>query len=165
MLKLRQPSKVRRRTGIVAGLGLAAFITVSAYASGAITSSHPAPAGAAREYQLDMTLALGADSADARPMERTTVALCMAPGKSGAVQVHGMQVVATTFPQATGRVNVKLAVTRSSGGGTEHMQLRGALGEAMRVEGKGSDGLAQYAVDVTAHSGCPARTASVVAAR
>ncbi len=160
MLKLPQPSRVRRRSGIIAGLVLATVMGGSVYAASEPSSSHQATTASTQEYQLDMKIELSSDDAQASHAIRTKLALCMATGKSGSVITHGWKFDATTTPEAKDRVRIDLAVSKVDGNPVAHSRLHGLLGESLHAEGKGDDGNHQYVVDVTPLSGCPARVAS-----
>jgi beta-lactamase regulating signal transducer with metallopeptidase domain len=159
MLKLPLPGRLRRSAGRIAGLALFAAAAGSVYAA-SVPSDRLAPATAsAREYQLEMMIELATDGADASHVERMTLALCMAPGKSGTVITHGWKIDATPVPEGR-NLRVDLAVTGPAGASVVQTRLHGALGEILHAEGEGNDGRHRYAVDVTPLIGCPARTAT-----
>lgn len=160
MLKLPQPNRARRSTGMIAGFVLAMLVAGSVYAASKPAGPHAATTTSTHEYQLSMMLELTSNDAHASHVERTTLALCLAPGKQGTVSTHGWSLEATTFPDGENRVRVDLAVTNDGSGPMAHTQVHGALGESLRAEGKGDDGIHQYAIDVTPLAGCPARVGS-----
>jgi beta-lactamase regulating signal transducer with metallopeptidase domain len=159
MLKLPMPGRLRRHAGRIAGLVLAAVVGGSAYAASAPPDQHAGTAAGINEYQLEMKLELTTDDAHAGHAERMTVALCMAPGKSGTVMTHGWNLDATPTPEGDDRLRIDLAVADADGKAVAHTRVHGVLGESLHAEGKGVDGKHRYAVDVTPLAGCPARTA------
>lgn len=160
MLKLPMPGRLRRSAGMTAGLMLVTAVTGSVYAVSAPSAQHAASATGTYEYQLEMKVALTTDDAHASHAERMTLALCMAPGKSGTVSTHGWKVDAIPEPEGENRLRIDLAVTDASGAPVARTQLHGVLGEALHAEGRGEDGKHRYAVDVTPLAGCPARAAA-----
>lgn len=163
MLKLPLPGRLRRNTGSMAVVMLACIVAGSVYAASAPSGQRPGTVSgsdAVNEYQLDMTVELTADDAHAGHAERMTLALCMAPGKSGTVSTHGWTIEATPSPEGESRLRIDLAVTGVGGQSVARTQLHGALGEAVHAEGMGEDGKHGYAVDITSLAGCPARTAT-----
>lgn len=159
MLKLSLPSRLRCHAGRVAGLVLATVVGGSVYAASAAPDQHAATAAGINKYQLEMKLELTTDDAHAGHAERMTVALCMAPGKSGTVTTHGWKLDATPSPEGDNRLRIDLAVTTPDGKAVAHTRLHGVLGEPAHAEGKGVDGKHRYALDVTPLAGCPARAA------
>lgn len=162
MLKLTPPGRLRRHAGSVTGIVLGCIVAGSVYAASAPAGqrAQATAASATDEYQLDMMVALSTDDARASHTERMTLALCMAPGKSGTVSAHGWTIEATPMPEGGSRLRIDLVVTGAGGDPVAHTQLHGALGESVHAEGNGSDGKHGYAIDVTALAGCPARTAA-----
>ncbi|TPG08630.1 peptidase M56 [Rhodanobacter glycinis] len=163
MLKLPLPGRLRRSTGSMVVVMLACVVAGSVYAASAPSGQrHGTVQGSAAvdEYQLDMMVELTTGDAHASPAERMTLALCMAPGKSGTVSTHGWTIEATPSPEGESRLRIDLAVTGAGGEPVAHTQLHGALGEAVHAEGRGEDGKHGYAVDITSLAGCPARTAT-----
>lgn len=160
MLKLPLPGRVRRSTGMIAGLVLATVLAGSVYAASKPSGPHVGTPAGTNEYQLNMMVKLSTDDAHASHVERMTLALCMAPSKSGTVSTHGWKVDATPVLEGENRLRIDLAVTDTSGVPVAHTQLHGTLGEALHAEGNGEDGKHHYAIDVTPQVGCPARTAS-----
>lgn len=158
MLKLSMPSRLQCHVGKIAGLVLAVAVAGSAYAASAPANRQSA--ASADEYQLDMMIELNTDAADATHAERMTLALCMAPGKSGSVSTHGWKIDATPNPDGDDRLRIDLAVTDAAGKPMAHAELHGALGEVRHAEGRGEDGKHGYAIDVTPLAGCPARAAT-----
>jgi beta-lactamase regulating signal transducer with metallopeptidase domain len=158
MLKLPLPGRLRDGAGKIAGLVLVVAVAGSAYAASAPADRHAAATGA-NEYQLDMNVELGTDDTRAEHVERMTLALCMAPGKSGTVSSHGWKVDATPTPEGKD-LRIDLAVAATDGAPLAQTRLHGALGESLHAEGKGADGLHRYAIDVTPRAGCPARMAA-----
>jgi len=161
MLKLTPPSRLRRSTGMITGLVLASAVVGSVYAASA-TSGQPlatASKPAASEYQLDMMVASTTDDAHRSHADRTTLALCMAPGESGSAATHGWKIDATTVPDGDNRVRIDLAMMEA-GSGPLHLQLHAILGEPVHTYIEGQDGKNRYAFDVTPLAGCPARTAT-----
>ena len=161
MLKLSLPGRFRRRAGKIAGLVLVTAVAGSVYAASSPAGVSAATTASAHEYQLDMMLELGTDNARARDAERMTLALCIAPGdRGGTVSTHGWKIDAIPTPEGKNRLHIDLAVTGPSGESVTHTRLGGALGESLHAEGKGSDGIHRYAIDVTPRAGCPVRTAA-----
>lgn len=160
MLKLPLPGRVRRSTGMIAGLVLATVLAGSVYATSKPSGPHVGTPAGTHEYQLNMMVKLITDDAHASHVERTTLALCTASGKSGTVSSHGWQINATPVPEAKDRVRIDLAMTGVDGKPVAHTQLHGALGDSLHAEGQGDDGIHRYTVDVTPQAGCPARTTS-----
>lgn len=163
MLKQPSPGRVRRYAGSMAGALLACIVAGSVH----VVSAAPAsPAGrgsgsqAVNEYQLDMMVVLKSDDAQAAHDERMTLALCMAPGKSGTVSTHGWTIEATPMSESGNRLSIDLKVTGVGGDPVARTQLHAALGESVHAEGNAVDGKRGYAIDVTPLAGCPARTAS-----
>ncbi|MEO7051479.1 MAG: M56 family metallopeptidase [Rhodanobacter sp.] len=159
MLKLSQPGRVRRGTGMTAGLAFAVVMVGSVYAASKPSGSHAMATASTYEYQLGMMIKLSSDDAHASHSTPTSIALCMASGKSGAITTHGWTFEATTVPEAAEHVRVDLTVSGADGKSVVHTRLRGALGESLHAAGERDDGILQYAVDVIPLAGCPARVA------
>jgi beta-lactamase regulating signal transducer with metallopeptidase domain len=163
MLKLTPPGRLRRIFGNITGLILATIVAGSVYATSAMSDQRPVATSkstAANEYQLDMMVELGSDGAHSNHAERMTIALCMAPGVGASATTHGWKIKTTTLPETGKRVRIDLTVAGPDKAPVEHVQLHGALGEALHTAGKGEDGKQRYAFDVTPLAGCPARTAT-----
>lgn len=158
MLKLPLPGHLQRSAGKIAGLAMLVAVAGSVYAA----STPPAtqPVVGVDEYQLDMTIELNTDDAHARHAERMIVALCLAPGKNGAVKTHGWKIDATPVPEGAKRLRIDVAVADADGAPVARSRLHGVLGETSHDEGKVADGKHGYAIDVTPQAGCPARTAT-----
>ncbi|MEO8809209.1 MAG: M56 family metallopeptidase [Rhodanobacter sp.] len=157
MLKLSQPGRLRRSTGMIVGVCLAAVMAGSVYASSTPPGSYSTTTASTHEYQLGMMIKLSSDGGDASHVTRTSIALCMAPGKSGVVTTRGWTFDATTLPEAKRHVRIDLTVSGADGMAVAHTRLHGALGETLHAEGKSDDGVLQYVVNVTPLAGCPAR--------
>lgn len=161
MLKSPLPSRFRRHAGTMAIVALACAVGGTVYAASAPSGQGPAmAAGSVGEYQLDMKLELGSDDLHASHAERTSLALCMQPGKSGSVTTHGWTVEATPAPEGDSRLRIDLAVTGTDGVAVARTELHGALGEPVHAQGNGEDGKHRYAIDITPLAGCPARSAT-----
>lgn len=165
MLKSPLPNRLQRSIGTIVGLALASVVAGTVYAASATTSQHAAAPKlvAASEYQLDMMVELGTDSAHASHAERATLALCMAPHESGSVVTHGWKIDASTLPEADNRVRIDMTVTDAGGKPVAHVQWHGKLGESLHANGHGEDGKHQYAIEVTPQAGCPARSTAAAA--
>ncbi|BFI96902.1 MAG: hypothetical protein RSP_24120 [Rhodanobacter sp.] len=156
MLKLSAPSRPRRHAGIIAICGMAVVVAGSVYAASIPAQGAASGAKAAIEYQLSMKVEQGTDNGHARHTERMTLALCMAPGKTGTAAMHGWKIDVIPTPESENRLRIDVAMT-VAGKLVAKNRLDARLGESVRAAGKGKDGVHDYAIEVTPLLGCPAR--------
>lgn len=159
MLKSSAPGRRRRHAGRLLVCLLLVAVAGSVYAASLPIQAATSSAKAAREYQLNLKVEQSTNDGDARHTERMTLALCMAPGKTGTVANRGWQIDATPIPDGDNRLRIDIAVT-VTGKSVARNRMDVELGKPAHADGKGADGVHDYAIEVIPVAGCPARTAA-----
>lgn len=153
MLNLSSPGPLRRRIGLLAGIGFAVVLTSGVYAASApIATPGDHLTDSADQYQLDVQLLFASDSAG--HAQRWKLALCMAPDAVGKVDTGELRLAATPHGLPGHRVRVDLDVLTNAAAAPTHARVEGAMGQSLHASGAAVGG-GQYTVELTPRRGCP----------
>ena len=161
MLKVHPPGKSRQLAGAVILVCLLTGCTGAVYA---VSQSGKAGLGAAglagapvAEYQLDVYAQRSTSAVAGSRIERATLALCTAAGKTGSFKVGDWKVRTAVVADGAKAARVALSLLDANDAALAQSQGHTPFGQALHADLTSPDGKDHFAFVVTPLAGCPAR--------